>query len=40
VLLDDEEADLIFSDPPYNVPIDGHVYGLGRIRHRLDCFKT
>lgn len=22
------------SDPPYNVPIDGHVCGLGRIRHR------
>ncbi|MDQ6869423.1 MAG: site-specific DNA-methyltransferase [Pseudomonadota bacterium] len=34
VLLDDEEADLIFTDPPYNVPIDGHVCGLGRIRHR------
>ena len=27
-------ADLIFTDPPYNVPIDGHVTGLGRIRHR------
>ena len=30
----DERADLIFTDPPYNVPIDGHVCGLGRIRHR------
>jgi hypothetical protein len=29
VLLDNEEADLIFTDP-----IDGHVCGLGRIRHR------
>jgi DNA modification methylase len=29
-----ERADLIFTDPPYNVPIDGHVTGLGRIRHR------
>jgi DNA modification methylase len=29
-----EQADLIFTDPPYNVPIDGHVCGLGRIRHR------
>lgn len=33
-LLDGERADLIFTDPPYNVPIDGHVCGLGRIRHR------
>src|ERR1019366_85018 len=33
-LLDGEEADLIFTDPPYNVPIDGHVCGLGLIRHR------
>jgi hypothetical protein len=33
-LLDGENADLIFTDPPYNVPIDGHVCGLGRIRHR------
>src|SRR6516162_5504800 len=29
-----ERADLIFTDPPYNVPIDGPVTGLGRIRHR------
>lgn len=27
-------ADIVFTDPPYNVPIDGHVSGLGRIRHR------
>jgi DNA modification methylase len=33
-LLQDERADLIFTDPPYNVPIDGNVCGLGRIRHR------
>jgi hypothetical protein len=25
---------MVFTDPPYNVPIDGHVSGLGRIRHR------
>lgn len=31
-------ADLIFTDPPYNVPIDGHVTGLGRIADALrDC---
>jgi DNA methylase/ParB-like nuclease domain len=34
LLMGDERADLIFTDPPYNVPIDGHVSGLGRIRHR------
>ena len=33
-LLQDERVDLIFTDPPYNVPIDGHVSGLGRVRHR------
>jgi DNA modification methylase len=33
-LLVGERVDLVFTDPPYNVPIDGHVCGLGRIRHR------
>jgi hypothetical protein len=33
-LLDNEAVDLICTDPPYNVPIDGHVCGSGRIRHR------
>ncbi|UVO50172.1 site-specific DNA-methyltransferase [Sphingomonas sp. SUN019] len=33
-LLGNELADLIFSDPPYNVPIDKNVSGLGRVRHR------
>jgi DNA modification methylase len=33
-LLASETVDLIFTDPPYNVPIDGHVCGSGRIRHR------
>lgn len=28
------EAELVFTDPPYNVPIDGHVSGLGATRHR------
>jgi DNA modification methylase len=27
-------VDMIFTDPPYNVPIYGHVCGSGRIRHR------
>ena len=34
LLLADDRVDLIFTDPPYNVPIDGHVSGLGRVRHR------
>lgn len=33
-LMQSERADLIFTDPPYNVPIDGHVSGLGRAHHR------
>ena len=33
-LLGDERADLVFADPPYNVPIDDHVSGNGRNRHR------
>jgi DNA modification methylase len=27
------KADLIFTDPPYNVPITGHVCGKGAIKH-------
>ena len=34
VLLAGRAADLVFTDPPYNVPIDGHVCGLGSVRHR------
>lgn len=33
-VMEREVADLIFTDPPYNVAIDGHVCGLGRVRHR------
>lgn len=33
-LLQGKPVDLVFTDPPYNVPIDGHVCGSGRIRHR------
>lgn len=29
-----ESADMVFTDPPYNVAIDGHVCGLGDIKHR------
>ncbi len=32
-LMDGAKAQMVFTDPPYNVPIDGHVCGLGRVRH-------
>jgi DNA modification methylase len=32
-LLGEEQADMVFTDPPYNVPIDGHVLGHGRVSH-------
>lgn len=33
-LLGDERVSLVFADPPYNVPIDGHVSGNGKNKHR------
>jgi len=33
-LMNGETADLVFTDPPYNVKIDGNVCGKGSIRHR------
>jgi hypothetical protein len=33
-LLDGEKANLVFADPPYNVPVHGHVSGKGVIKHR------
>jgi len=33
-LMAGKKGQLIFTDPPYNVPITGHVSGLGRVRHR------
>ncbi|WP_420346177.1 site-specific DNA-methyltransferase [Pelagibius sp.] len=32
-LLAGEKAQMVFTDPPYNVPVDGHVCGLGAVRH-------
>jgi DNA modification methylase len=32
-LMNGHYANLIVADPPYNVPIDGHVSGLGKVRH-------
>lgn len=33
VLLGDEVADILFTDPPYNVPIARNVSGRGKVRH-------
>jgi DNA modification methylase len=33
-LMGEERAAMVFTDPPYNVPIDGHATGLGAIHHR------
>jgi DNA modification methylase len=33
-LLGEDRAAMIFTDPPYNVPIDGHVSGKGKHHHR------
>lgn len=33
-LMRGKKADMVFTDPPYNVKIDGHVTGLGANRHR------
>ena len=35
-----EEAGLVFTDPPYNVPIQGHVSGLGKNKHREFAFAS
>jgi DNA modification methylase len=34
ILMADRRAAVVFSDPPYNVKIDGHVCGNGETRHR------
>lgn len=33
-LMQGEKAQAVITDPPYNVPIAGHVMGLGKIKHR------
>jgi len=34
MLMDGERARMVFTDPPYNVPVDGHVGGSGKTKHR------
>jgi DNA modification methylase len=33
-LLQGERAEMLVTDPPYNVRIDGHAMGRGKVRHR------
>jgi DNA modification methylase len=35
-----DRADLLFTDPPYNVAINGHVCGLGSVKHREFAFAS
>ena len=39
-LMDGSVADLVFTDPPYNVAIDGNVCGLGSVKHREFAFAS
>jgi DNA modification methylase len=40
MLMDGELAAMVIADPPYNVPINGHVSGLGKTRHREFAMAT
>jgi DNA modification methylase len=33
-LMNGERAEIVFVDPPYNVPVEGHVSGKGKVKHR------
>lgn len=39
-LMGGERADILFTDPPYNVTIDGNVCGLGSVKHREFAFAS
>lgn len=39
-LMGDERAAMVFTDPPYNVPIDGHASGKGKTTHREFAMAT
>jgi DNA modification methylase len=34
LLMQNRKAPMVFVDPPYNVPIERHASGLGKVRHR------
>jgi hypothetical protein len=39
-LMNGESADMVFTDPPYNVPVAGHVQGRGQVRHAEFAFAS
>lgn len=39
-LMDGAQAQMVFIDPPYNVPVQGHVQGRGAIKHREFAFAS
>lgn len=39
-LMQGRKVDLVFTDPPYNVRIDGNVCGLGSVKHREFAFAS
>jgi DNA modification methylase len=39
-LMGGEKAQMVFTDPPYNVRIEGHVSGLGKTKHREFAFAS
>ena len=40
LLMGDDRARAVFTDPPYNVKIDGHVCGSGKVKHREFAMAT
>ena len=38
--MDGNVARMVFADPPYNVPVDGHVGGSGKLKHREFAMAT
>jgi len=40
ILMETARARAVFTDPPYNVPIDGHASGNGGVRHREFAMAT
>ena len=39
-LMGEDRAAMVFTDPPYNVPIDGNVTGKGKVHHREFAMAT
>lgn len=33
MLMAGEQAQMVFTDAPYNVPVNGHICGLGKVKH-------